>query len=97
MCSQTIYINLYVLKHYTDGTILYHYAIYMFYVFLKLFILYWNIVGENVVLVSGVQQSDSVIHIYIATLSCLGCYIILSRVDSCWLSILNIIVCTCQS
>ena len=45
---------------------------------------------ETVVLVSGVQQIDSVILIYIATLCCLGCYIILSREDSCWLSILSI-------
>ena len=63
MCSQAICINLYVLKHYTDGTILYHSAIYMFSVFLNfLFYIDWNIVAENVVLVSGVQQSDSVFY-----------------------------------
>ena len=35
--------------------------------FLKI-ILYWNIVVYNVVLVSGVQQSDLVIHIHISIL-----------------------------
>ena len=61
----------------------------------------------NVVLVSGAQQSDSVTHIHesilFQTLFSFGllqsirqsslCYI----VGPCWLSILNIVVCTCQS
>ena len=62
---------------------------------------------NNVVIVSGVQQSDSVIHTHVSILfpilfpfrslhnieqSSL-CYI----AGSCWLSILNIAVCTCQS
>ena len=61
---------------------------------------------NNVVLVSGVQQSDSVIHIHVSILfqvlfplrllqnielSSL-CY----TVGPCWLSILGIAVCTCQ-
>ena len=62
---------------------------------------------NNVVIVSGVQQSDSVIHIHVSILfqilfpfrllhnteqSSL-CY----TVGPCWLSNLNIAVCTCQS
>ena len=62
---------------------------------------------NNVVTVSGVQQSDSVIHINVSILfqilfpfrllhntkqSSL-CY----TVGPCWLSILNTAVCTCQS
>ena len=68
--------------------------------------MYWSIVN-NVVLVSGAQQSDSVTHIHISILfqiffpfrllqnieqSSLCC-----TVGLCWLSILNIAVCTCQS
>ena len=62
---------------------------------------------NNVVLVSGVQQSDSVIHTHVfiffqilfpITLlhnieQCSLCY----TVGPCWLSILNIAVCTCLS
>ena len=62
---------------------------------------------NNVVLVSGVQQSDSVIHIHVSILFQILfplrslhnieqsplCY----TVGPCWLSILNIAVCTCQS
>ena len=62
---------------------------------------------NNVVLVSGVPQSDSVLHIHVSILfqilfpirllqsieqSSL-CYI----VGPCWLSILNIVVCVCHS
>ena len=59
----------------------------------------------NVVLVSGVQQSDSLIHLSILFQKFFPfgllqnieqsslCYI----VGPCWLSVLNIAVCTCQS
>ena len=62
---------------------------------------------NNVVLVSGIQQSDSVVHIHVPIIfqilfqlrllqsieqSSLYC-----RVCPCWLFILNIAVCTCQS
>ena len=62
---------------------------------------------NNVVIVSGVQQSDSVIHVHVSIVfqilfpfkllhdmeqSSLCC-----TVGPCWLSILNIAVCTCQS
>ena len=40
----------------------------IFYTTLLIFILYWSIVDLQCVLVSGVQQSDSVIHIHISTL-----------------------------
>ena len=59
---------------------------------------------NNVVLVSGVKQSDAVIQVSILfqILSPLGYYRILSRVPCVmigpyWLSILNIAVYTCQS
>ena len=56
------------------------------------------------VLVSGIQLSDSVILymclFFFKLFSYLGCYIILSylcyKVSLCWLSILNMAVCTCQ-
>ena len=62
---------------------------------------------NNFVLVSGVQQSDSVIHIHVSILfqvlfpfrllqdieQTSLCY----TVDPYWLSILNMAVCTCQS
>ena len=62
---------------------------------------------NNVVLLSGVQQSDSVIHIHVFILfqflfpfrlllnigQCSLCY----TLGPCWLSILNIAVCICQS
>ena len=73
------------------------------YIYINFFILLIN----NVVLVSGVQQSDSVIHmdvyIHFQILAKLGwlenimpsspCY----TVDICWFSILNIAVCICSS
>ena len=62
---------------------------------------------NNVVLASGEQQSDSVIHIHVSILfqilspfrllenieQCSLCY----TVGPCWLSVLNMAVCTCQS
>ena len=60
----------------------------------------------NVVLVSGVQQSDSVIHIHVCIrFQILFPFRLLQNVgqsslcytgDPCWLSILNIVVCICQ-
>ena len=49
--------------------------------FFLIFILYWSII-DNVVLVSSVQQNDSVIHylFFFKFFSHLGHYIILSRV-----------------
>ena len=62
---------------------------------------------NNIVLVSGVQQSDSVIRIHVSILfQVLFSFRLLQNteqsslcytVDLCWLSILNIAVCTCQS
>ena len=62
---------------------------------------------NNVVLVSGVQQSDSVIHIHVSILfQVLFLFKLLQSVEQsslgytvgpCWLSILSIEVCTCQS
>ena len=62
---------------------------------------------NNVVLVSGVQQSDSVIHIHVSLLFQIlfTCRLLQNieqsslcyTVDPCWLSILNIVVCVCQS
>ena len=62
---------------------------------------------NNVVLVSGVQQSDSVIRIHVSTLFQVLSPFRLSQnieqsslcytVGPCWLSILNTAVCTCQS
>ena len=77
-----------------------------FYIFKFLFYIGEQLIN-NVVLVSGVQQSDSVIHIHVSILfqilfpprllqnieQCSLCY----TVGPCWLSILNIAVCTCQS
>ena len=61
----------------------------------------------NVVLVSGVQQSDSVIHIHISILlQVLFPFRLLLNIEQsslcyavspCWLSILSIVVCLCQS
>ena len=57
---------------------------------------------NNVVLVSGIQQSDSVMHIYISDhfqiLFPLGCYVYSAVFpmlcsSPCWLSILDIAVC----
>ena len=54
----------------------------------------------NVVIVSGVQQSDSVIQVYMylfffKSFSHLSYYRVLSRTPcACWLSVLNIAVCT---
>ena len=62
---------------------------------------------NNVVLVSGVQQSDSVMHIHVAILfQILFPFRLLQSIEQsslcytvgpCWLSILNIVVCTCQA
>ena len=62
---------------------------------------------NNVVLVSGVQQSDSIILIHVSVLFQilfpvrLLCNVEQSSLcyamDPCWLPILNITVCTCQS
>ena len=62
---------------------------------------------NNVVLVSGEQQSDSVIYIYVSILfQILFPFRLLQNieqlslcytVDPCWLPVLNITVCTCQS
>ena len=61
----------------------------------------------NVVLVSGVEQSDLVIHIHIVILfQIILPFRLLQNIEEsslcytvgpCWLSILNIIVCLCQS
>ena len=62
---------------------------------------------NNVVLVSGVQQSDSVIHIHVSILfQILFPFRLLQNIEQsslcytvghCWLYVLNIDVCTCQS
>ena len=62
---------------------------------------------NNVVLVSGVQQSDSIIHIHVSILfQILFPFRLLHNIEwsslcytvgPCWLSILNIAVCRCQS
>ena len=62
---------------------------------------------NNVVLVSGVQQSDSVIHIHVSILfQILFPFRLLQNIEQnslcyivgpCWLSVLNIAVWTCQS
>ena len=62
---------------------------------------------NNVVLISGVRQSDSVIHIYVSILfQILFPFSLLQSIEQsslcytvgpCWLSIFNIAVYTCQS
>ena len=60
---------------------------------------------NNVVLVSGVQQSDSVVHVSILfqilfpfrLLQNIEQSLLCYTVGPCWLSILNIAMCTCQS
>ena len=64
---------------------------------------------NNVVLVSGVQQmtNDSAIHVYVSILFQILCQFRLSQnieqsslyytVGPCWLSVLNTVVCACQS
>ena len=61
---------------------------------------------NNVVLVPGIQQSDSVIHIHVSILfQSLSPFRLLQSIeqssllyrDTCWISILNTTVCTCQS
>ena len=42
--------------------------LFIFFIFKKKFILYWSILINNVVLVSGVQQSDSVIPLHVSIL-----------------------------
>ena len=68
------------------------------------FISYWSTADLNVVLISGVQQSDSVIHISILFQILFPFRLLQSIKQSslcytagpCWLSILNIAMCTCQ-
>ena len=45
------------------------YPVHFTFSFFLSFILYWSIVINNVALVSGVRQSDSVIHIHVSILS----------------------------
>ena len=62
---------------------------------------------NNVVLVSGIQQSDSVIHIHVSILfRIISPFRLLQSIEQsslcytvgpCWLSILNITLRTCQS
>ena len=61
---------------------------------------------SNVILVSGVEQSDSVIYIHVSMLSQILFPFRLRNIEQsslcypvgpCWLSILYILVCTCQS
>ena len=62
---------------------------------------------HNVVLVSGVQQRDSVIHTHVSILfQILFLFKLLHNIEQsslycavgpCWVSIVNIAVCTCQS
>ena len=75
--------------------------------FIIIFILYGSTVDSNFVLVSGIQQSDSVIHIHASILfQILFPFRLLQNIEQsslcytvglCWLSIINIAVCTCQS
>ena len=61
----------------------------------------------NVVLVSSVQQSDLVIHVHVSILfQILFPFRLLQNIEQsslcytvgpCWLSVLNIVVCICQS
>ena len=78
------------------------------YYYLKNFLFYIGVyLINNAVLVSGEQQSDSVTHIHVSILfQILFPFRLLQNivqsslcytVGSCWLSILNIAVCTCQS
>ena len=64
--------------------------------------------ANNVVLVSGVQQiaNDSVIHVYVSPFQILCLSRLLENIEQsslyytvgpCWLSVLNMAVCTCQS
>ena len=74
-----------------------------------IFIFFWSIVTpkECCVIVSGIQQSDSGIHIHVFILfQILFSFGLLQNIEqhflcytigSCWLIILNIAVCTCQS
>ena len=62
---------------------------------------------NNVVIVSGVQQSDSVVHIHVSIFfQILFPFTLLQNIEQsslcytvgpCWLSIVNITLCTCQS
>ena len=75
----------------------YSFILLLIFLFFKLLVLYWTIIDYQDVLVSGVQQSDSVIHIPISILFQIPfqfrllhnieqsslCY----TVDFCWLSI----------
>ena len=61
--------------------------------------LYWSVAEHTVVIVSGGQQRDSAIHIYVSTLPQTPFPSRLPHdiVGPCRLSILNIAVCTCPS
>ena len=69
-------------------------------------ILYWSIVND-IVLVSYIQQSDSVLHIHVSILfQTLFLFSLLQNIEQnslcyavgpCWLSTLNIAVSNCQS
>ena len=74
---------------------------FLFFSLLKRLILYWHIVNNSVLIVSGEQRRDSAIHIHVCILpqtpSHPGCHITLSRVPCAiytvtpgWLSVLNI-------
>ena len=83
------------------------YILFFFRLFIYMYILFY--IGaqliNNVLLVSGVQQSDSVIHIHVSILfQILFPFRLLQSIEqsslcynsrSCWSSILNIAVCTC--
>ena len=74
--------------------------------FFFFFNFYWSIVDLQCCFSSGVQQSESVIHIHISTLfqilfpyrslQSIGQSSLCYTAGPCWLSILNIAVCTCQ-
>ena len=85
----------------------YSFILLLIFSFFKLLILYWTIIDYQAVLVSGVQQSDSVIHIPVSILFQIPfqlrllhnieqsslCY----TVDPCWLSILTTAMGTCHT
>ena len=75
--------------------------------FYFIFILFWRKLTHNIVLVSDVQQSGSVIHIHVSILfQILFPFRLLQNIEQsslcytvgpCWLSVLNIAIFTCQS
>ena len=78
-----------------------------FFLNFKLFILYWGIANYNVVVVSGEQWRDSAIriHVFILPSTSLPSRLahnteqisVCCTIGACWLSILNIAVCTWHS